>query len=593
MSLKRRITSVRSPQVTSVRVGRRPEITELAGATSERSRKPPLEAEAAVAPARKPTKISEALQAFARHKPSESPIPLEDVFRPYSPPPMVVPENWKPPELAQDEVPFIASTWAAGALYSMYAEGLFFLGYPVLAEMAQRPEYRRFASVISTECTRKWIELQSTGEEDDKAQKQRSKKIRKINAELDRLRARDRCRDWVESDLLMGRSHLFLDDGSWDKPDELKTGIGDGTDKASKVKVGNKKHFLRALRNVEAVWTYPNDYDTSNPLSPSWYKPRQWWVMGNLVHSTRLLTMVGHPVPDLLKPAYAFGGISMSQLTKPYVDNWLDTRQAVTDIIKSYTTWILATDLDTTLQGGANDIQARVEFFINCMRNLGIFLVNKEQEEFNNVAAPLSGLDSLKALAHEDLCSASGLPVIKYMGIQPAGLNASSEGEIRTFEDWTNAYQERTLREPLTRIIGFIQLSLFGEVDEDITFRFVPLHTMTELEEAQIQKAKADTDAELIEAGVLNAEESRRRIANDPDSDYQSLDVSDVPEATPDEQAEMAKIAAGGAAGGKEAPEASGKGAEGPKPKKLGKIGGAGLPAPAAKAKAPTAKKAA
>ncbi|WP_198327721.1 hypothetical protein [Mesorhizobium sp. WSM1497] len=38
-----------------------------------------------------------------------------------------------------------------------------------------------------------------------------------------------------------------------------------------------------------------------------------------------------------MKPTYSFGGLSLSQMVKPYVDNWLETRQSVNDIISATT----------------------------------------------------------------------------------------------------------------------------------------------------------------------------------------------------------------------------------------------------------------
>ena len=43
--------------------------------------------------------------------------------------------------------------------------------------------------------------------------------------------------------------------------------------------------------------------------------------MANEVHASRLMTTIPFPVSDLLKPAYSFGGLSLIQMGKPYVDN--------------------------------------------------------------------------------------------------------------------------------------------------------------------------------------------------------------------------------------------------------------------------------
>ena len=39
------------------------------------------------------------------------------------------------------------------------------------------------------------------------------------------------------------------------------------------------------------------------------------------------------------------------------------------------------------------------------------------------------------------MAAISRIPLVKLLGIQPAGLNASSEGELIAFEDWIASFQ--------------------------------------------------------------------------------------------------------------------------------------------------------
>jgi hypothetical protein len=125
------------------------------------------------------------------------------------------------------------------------------------------------------------------------------------------------------------------------------------------------------------------------------------------------------------------------------------------------------------------------------------------------------------------MASVSSIPLVKLLGISPTGLNASSDGEIRVFYDTIHARQEDMFREPLKRVLDVIQLDQFGETDPDITFEFEPLFQLSSLEMANQRKIEADTDAELIEAGVLDATEARGRIIADPDTPYTSLENAD------------------------------------------------------------------
>jgi hypothetical protein len=70
-----------------------------------------------------------------------------------------------------------------------------------------------------------------------------------------------------------------------------------------------------------------------------------------------------------------------------------------------------------------------------------------------------------------------------------------------------------------------------GQIDDDLTHKFVPLHEQSETEKAQNRKQNADTFAIYFDRGVIGNEEERIRLASDPDSGYDSIDVDKMPEA--------------------------------------------------------------
>lgn len=472
-------------------------------------------------------RVSETALGMAKRR------PVEAVARPFripKPMPEVLPSEFS--GMAMDEQAGIvaAGLWAGG-YNQAFTEGLEFLGYPYLAELAQRPEYRRIVEVIATEMTRKGFKLQSTGDKD------KTRKIAKIEAEMVRLEVMRALKTMAEQDGFFGRSHLYIDTGDTDDLDELLMPIGDGQDTLSRNKV-TPKHPIVALQPVEAVWTYPTNYNSNNPLKKTWYKPDVWFVMGTRIHSSRLLTFIGREVPDLLKPAYSFGGLALTQMAKPYVTNWLETRQSVNDIVSAYSTMVLKTNMAANLQVGGDEtaVFRRADMFNQLRNNRGLMMLDKEEEDFDNVSAPLSSLDLLQAQSQEHMAAVSGIPLVKLLGIQPAGLNASSEGEIRVFYDWIAAYQKSLFQVNLTRVLNFIQLSLFGKVDEDITFEFEPLWALSEKEIAEVKKAEADADTAYVDMGAIAPVDVRNRLANDPTSPYHGLDPDDLPDLLDEEE---------------------------------------------------------
>lgn len=458
--------------------------------------------------------------------------------------------------LAKDAAVSAVSNWAGGqlALSSFFTEGLTFLGYPYLAELTQRPEYRMICETPALEMTRKWIRFRSKSGDD----KGRSKRIAQLTDEFERLRVRDMFREALVQDGFFGRGHIYIDTGDTDDQDELKTSIGEGWDLVTRSKIG-KDNPVRSLRTVEAVWVYPTNYNASDPLKPTWYRPDQWFVQSKQVQASRLITLIGRPVSDLLKPTYNFGGLPLAQLAKPYVDNWLQTRQSVNDIISAFTVFVLYTNLGARLQLNGDQMVNRAELFNTLRDNSGLMMVDKNTEDFANVAAPLGSLDLLQAQSQEHMCSVAHTPVVKLLGIQPAGLNASSEGELRSYYDWINSCQEALCRRPLHSLMGMVMYSLWDEVDPDIVFEFVPLWALDEAGESSVKKTKADTAAVYIDAGVISPQEERQRLAEDPDSDYSSLDVDAVPTPPGETEALLSGLGHGLEGEGGEDPAAGGE----------------------------------
>jgi hypothetical protein len=432
-----------------------------------------------------------------------------------------------PPGVVPDDVfAGIAADASLGSLYSYgqtnaFTDGMQWLGYPYLSELAQRPEYRRMVEQTAKEMTRRWIKLNAAGDDPDK---DKARRIKIIEGQLKRHRVQAKFRRLAELDGFFGRGHLYIDTGHTAEPDELAIPlIRDAR------KIGRRG--LKRLKIVEPIWTYPFDYATTDPLDPDFYRPRQWFVQGRKVHRSRLLTVVGREVPDMLKPAYAFGGVALTQMAKPYVENWLRTRQSVADLIHSFSVSGIKTSLFSTMnEVGDQPLLKRVQLFNKTRDNRGMLVIDKDAEEFFNVSTPLGTLDHLQAQSQEQMASVNGIPLVVLLGITPSGLNASSDGEIRTWYAWIEAMQEHLFDDDLRVVLEIIQLSEFGEIDPEITHTWEPLWQLDEAGAAQVRKTDADTDMEYVNGGVLSPAEVRQRIADAEDSLYPGLDVDDLPE---------------------------------------------------------------
>jgi phage-related protein (TIGR01555 family) len=443
--------------------------------------------------------------------------------------------------------------------------GLGFPGYPYLSELAQRSEYRAPTETIAAEATREWIDITVKGKASKKKRKARGEKvdepiakdalpkppkpakkpqpdgtpeaddaegdetedkIEAMEAALEEFKVRDHFRRLSEIDGFNGRAQLYID---------VDTGRMDRNERDQLPLVVDPqtipKGSLKGFQPIEPIWTSPYSYNTNDPTLPSFYKPTAWFVMGRRVHASRLLTFISREVPDMLKPAYNFGGLSLSQLMEPYVFQWLRTRNSVSDLIYNFSIIVLKTDMAAVLadKGGAAGAKAglgffdRLKLFTNTRSNNALMTIDKNREELEQIAVPLSGLEKLQAQAQEHMAAPSHIPLVKLTGITPDGLNASSEGEIQVWYDWIRSYQIAFYAKHLKHVLDVIQLHLFGAIDDSIGYEFKPLSSPTVKELSEIRKANAETDAAYVDKGVISPEEVRERVSSDPQSGYDNL----------------------------------------------------------------------
>lgn len=433
------------------------------------------------------------------------------IFTPAQPWPGVVPDNV--PKLAMDD---FGSIQFANS-YGTVGEGLGFIGYSVLAELAQRPEFRRFAEIFAEEMTRKFVRLVSASDEPQ------SMRIKLLMDAFETLKLKETFRKIAEVDSLYGRANLYPDIGRIsDEEKQTPLIISKET-----IPLGS----LRGFKVIEPFWTYPAQYDLRDPTADDFYKPNKWYVMGTTYHASRMMPFVGRPVPDILKPAYSFGGMSTTQMVKPYVDNWIRTRQNVSELIETFSQQVLSTEMDAVLSGGgAEGLDNRARLYLGAKSNRGLMIIDKEREDLKVVTSPLTELAALQAQAQEQMCSVAAVPLVKFLGITPSGLNASSDGEIRVFFDTVMAQQIRLYEPHMRFIIELIMQSVLGEVHTDISHQWEALWQMSEIELANVRSTNANTAKTYIDASVLDPQEERERLATEEDGLYQGLDPDDMPQ---------------------------------------------------------------
>lgn len=426
----------------------------------------------------------------------------------YEPPHGVVPKGGKS-AIAEDS--------CALSAYNAYNDLQFFstfMGYPQLSALAQSSDYRMVGETTAQEMTRAWGKIVGC---DD------AEKIKQLEDEFERLDVREIFRKHILNESIFGLSHIFIDVGAVDTSIRL-------------IPSNVKKGSLKRIGLIEAIHTTPSFYNANDATADDFYKVSNWFALGKNIHQDRLLTLVMRPVPDMLKPAYNFGGASMIQLMHPYVQRWQRTVDSVSDLIKAFSITALKTDMSNLLAGGedgVSELQKRLALFDEIRDNLNLMALNSGNgdsggEDLVQINTPLSGLDTLVTKAQEQMSMPSHTPLVKLTGITPSGLNASSDGEIQVYYDWIMSLLNAHILPQLKRLLEVAQMSLFGEIDESIVFQFNSLTQMSDKEKSEIEINRSTALGNNVANGLISQEEARQTLVDDENLPYQNIDASDL-----------------------------------------------------------------
>lgn len=388
-----------------------------------------------------------------------------------------------------------------------------FLGYSYLSGLQQNGFIRAGVEGLADEMTAKFIELIRTSDTENND----DDKIDKINEFLNKFQIKELFNKAAALNGYFGGCLIFIDTGD----DDLLSALDE------KSLNNNIKNFVL----VEPINTYPGRYNSTNPLSPNYFIPETWFVLGQEVHASRLLYLAADEVSMLLKPAYNFYGIAPAQIAADSVSHFIKDREAVSRLLHKYSLLVFKTDMGSALyNGNPEELYSRVKVLADFRDNDSVIIIDKEDEDIITVTTSMAGITDVVRLSLELMPIMFRQPLTKFLGISPGGMNATGESDENNWNEYVLSQCEKQFRKPVKRLLELIQYNLFGEVDENIDFIFKVQSSNDESKEVNNNKIKADTYVQLVTSGVISPEEARKALAEDEKSGFNSIDIDAVPE---------------------------------------------------------------
>jgi phage-related protein (TIGR01555 family) len=282
---------------------------------------------------------------------------------------------------------------------------------------------------------------------------------------------------------------------------------------------------------IDPYWVVPEltTQAAMDPASIHFYEPTFWIVNGERVHRSHLIVMRGSEVADILKPSYLFGGMSIPQLIYERVYAAERSANEAPQLMMTKRSTIFYTDIEKFMANQAKS-QERMEQWRTWLDNYGVKLASSGGDKVEQHDTALTDLDVNIMAQYQLVAAVANVPATKLLGTSPRGFGAAGDYEIENYHEMLETLQTDDAQPLLERHhICVIRSEIAprhtnGEpFDVDVTWN--TLDTPTAKEQAEINEIEARTDAALVTAGIVSADEARDRIANDPSSGYEGIPV--------------------------------------------------------------------
>lgn len=291
----------------------------------------------------------------------------------------------------------------------------------------------------------------------------------------------------------------------------------------------------KGIVQIDPYWCAP-ELDTAaaaDPASPHFYEPTWWRINGKRYHRSHLIIFRNGEVSDLLKPAYMYGGVPVPQRILERVYAAERTANEAPQLAMTKRTTLFGTDA-ATAWANKEAFDERLREWVELRDNYAVKVHDKDADEITQMDTSLTDLDSVIMTQYQIVAAAAGVPATKLLGTSPKGFNATGEFEMKSYHEELESIQTHDLTPLLERhhllvMRSIVAPKLLDGVPIETSAVWAPLDSPGAKEEAEINKAKTDSDKTLLDAGAIDGLDIRKRIAADRNSGYFGIEMPAEP----------------------------------------------------------------
>jgi uncharacterized protein len=221
------------------------------------------------------------------------------------------------------------------------------------------------------------------------------------------------------------------------------------------------------------------------------------------IHPSRMVRLIGLDTPD---PMTNFGwGDPVQQVINDAVAAAGTVTQSIAAMISEAKFDVVKipglTEIFSTSDGTNRLIKRFTE--ANVAKSVINAVVLDGEEEWQRIGVNFAGMPEIMQMYLQIASGACDIPVTRFLGQSPAGLNATGDADMRNYYDRIKSDQELRLTPALERLDVAIQMSALGTFDENIFYEWNSLWQISDSEKATIAGQKATSATLDAQSGLI------------------------------------------------------------------------------------------
>jgi uncharacterized protein len=221
------------------------------------------------------------------------------------------------------------------------------------------------------------------------------------------------------------------------------------------------------------------------------------------IHPSRMVRLIGLDPPDPMENS-GWGDPAM-QVIHDSVSSAGTVMQSIAVLIQEAKLDVIKipglTEIFSTTEGTNRMVKRFSE--ANVAKSVVNGILLDGEEEWQRIGVNFQGMPEVLQMYLQIAAGAADIPVTRFLGQAPAGLNSTGESDLTNYYDRIASDQELRLTPALDKLDKAIIRSSLGKTDDNIFYNWNSLWQMDDTAKADIAKKKAEVTKIDVDCGLI------------------------------------------------------------------------------------------